>query len=143
MITFPASSVAVAYCCPRPIDTCATAAEQQVIVQLIFFRRRPPVNPLGGRAFDGQDDSAVIIRRKDVPSEAVVIRLPPDRSVLRTSGPCISPRNPDSEERRERTISHSSVRLYHPSVSGSIYALLVIFPRRSSVSRFETSGPGI
>jgi hypothetical protein len=36
---------------------------------------------------------------------------------------------------------HSSVRLYHQSVSGSTYALLVIFARRSSVSRFETSGP--
>lgn len=90
LITFPAASVTVAHSRPRPVDTCAAAAEQQVIIELISFRGRPLVDPLGGRAFDGKDDSAVVICREYVPSEAVIIRLPPNGSVLRASGPRVS-----------------------------------------------------
>jgi hypothetical protein len=84
LITFPATSVAITHCFPRPADACTTAAKQQIIVQLILLRGRPGVDPLCGRAFDGEDDSAVIIRREDVPSEPIVVRLPANWLVLRS-----------------------------------------------------------
>ena len=143
LITLPPAPVAVAHCFPRPVDVCATAAEQQVIVPLIFIHRRPAVDPPWGRAFDGEHDGAVIVCRKNVPSEAVVVRLPSNRRVLSRVGSHISCDRRLESKLDARTMSHSSVRLYHPSVLGSMYALLVIFARRRSVSRFETSGPGI
>ena len=83
LITFPATSVAIAYCFPRPVDARATAAKQQVVVYLILLRGRPGVDPLCVRAFDGEDDSVVIIRRENVPSEPIVVRLPANWRVLR------------------------------------------------------------
>jgi len=83
LITFPATSVAIAYCFPRPADARATAAKQQVVVHLILIRGRPGVDPLCGRAFDGEDDGTVIIRRENVPSEPIVVRLPANWRVLR------------------------------------------------------------
>jgi len=83
LITFPATLVAVAYCLPRPVDTRATAAKQQVVVHLMLLHGWPGVDPLCGRAFDGEDDSAAIIRRENVPSEPVVVRLPANWRVLR------------------------------------------------------------
>jgi hypothetical protein len=83
LITFPPAPVAVAYRRPRPVDARATAAEQQVVVQLISLRRRPAVNPVCGRAFDGEHNSAVIVCRENVPSKAVVVWFPPNRRVLR------------------------------------------------------------
>jgi len=82
LITFPATSVAIADRFPRPVDTCATAAKQQVIVHLVLPRGRPGVDPRCGRALNGEDDSTVIIRRENVPSEPIVVRLPANWSVL-------------------------------------------------------------
>ena len=85
LITFPPATVAVTNCRPRPVDTCATAAEQQVIVQLIFLRGWPAVNQQRGRAFDGKHDGAVVVCSEDVSTETVIVRFPPDWLVLHTT----------------------------------------------------------
>lgn len=88
LITFPPATVAVTNSCPGPVDTCTTAAEQQVIVQLIFLRGWPATNQQRGRAFDGEHDGAVVVCSEDVSTETVVVRLPPDGRVLNRNISC-------------------------------------------------------
>ena len=59
-----------------------TAAEQKVIVQLILLYRRSATDDRDGRALDGENYGAVVLRREHVPPEAVIIGLPSDRHTL-------------------------------------------------------------
>ena len=44
LVAFPAAAVAVAHGAPRPANARATAAEQEVVVQLVLLCRRPSVD---------------------------------------------------------------------------------------------------
>ena len=139
-MTFQVSPEAVAHGRPPAADARAAAAEEKVVVQLVFLYRRTPANDRDRRALDGKHDSAIVLRRKHISTEAVVVRLPPD-------GHALSPADVSSAfldeqtNKKGRTTFHSSVRLYHPLEPGTKYESLVIFASRRSVSRSVTSGP--
>ncbi|SRR6266403_1303659 len=81
-VTFPVAAVAVTYGSPCPTDTCTTAAEQEVVVQLVFLYRGSAADEWGGRALDSEHHRAVVLRREYVSPEAVIIGFPSDRHTL-------------------------------------------------------------
>ena len=82
-MALPGSAEAVAHGRPPATNARAAAAEEQVIVQLVLLYRRPSADDWYGRALDRERDGTVVRRRKDVPAEAVVVRLPPNWHALR------------------------------------------------------------
>jgi hypothetical protein len=138
LATLPVSAEAVAHGRPPAADARTAATEEKVVVQLVLLYRRPPTDNRDRRALNRECDRAIVVRRKDIPTEAVVVRLPPDRHALH---PDVVSSAFTNQKKAKRTTSHSSVRLYHPPVPGTKYASLVIFASRRSVSRSVTSGP--
>jgi hypothetical protein len=76
LVALPGATVAVAHGSPRPPDSRATATEQEVVVQLVLLHRRPSADKRRRCALDREYDGAVVLRRKDIPSEAIVVGLP-------------------------------------------------------------------
>jgi hypothetical protein len=68
--------------CPRPTDARTTAAEQESVVQLVFLCRRSAVDDWDRLTLDGEHNRAVVLRRKHVAPETIIIGLPSNRHAL-------------------------------------------------------------
>lgn len=139
---------------PRPVDPGATAAKQQIVVQLVLLARRPGApEHRRRRAFDRQHDRRVIWRREDVAAEAVRVGCPTKGVLLYKNddirdGNAVSPLVHMPATRRvkkkgRRTGFQSSPSSYHATSSVATYASLAILASSRSVSRFSRSGPTI
>lgn len=61
LFTLAHSGVAVAHGRPGPVDACAAAREQEVIVEFVLLDRGAcPANEGGAGALDGEDDGRVV-----------------------------------------------------------------------------------
>ena len=78
LITLPVTAEAVAHGRPSATDARTAATEEEVVVLLVFLYRGPSTDDRRRRALDSEHDGAVVLRRKDVPAEAIIVRLPPD-----------------------------------------------------------------
>ena len=118
LITLPVTAEAVAHGRPSATDARTAAAEEKVVVQLILLYRRSPADVRNGRALDRKRDSAVVLRRKNVAAEAIVVWLPPDRHALHPAEINQVRFHLARKTKGQRTTFHSSVRLYHPLAPG-------------------------
>jgi hypothetical protein len=82
LVALPVSAEAVAHGRPPAADARAAAAKEQVVVQLVLLYRWSTADERDGRALDRERDGAIVIRRKDITAEAIVVWLPPNRHTL-------------------------------------------------------------
>ena len=100
LITLPVTAEAVAHGRPSATDARTAAAEEKVVVQLILLYRRSPADVRNGRALDRKRDGAVVLRRKNVAAEAIVVWFPPDRHALHPAERHQPPLSPHVQDKR-------------------------------------------
>lgn len=84
LITLPPPAMTPTHHRPRPVNPRATAAKQQIVIQLILFSRRPTAAAKypSRSTLDGEHDRPIVRRRKDVPTKPVRLGFPPKRIAL-------------------------------------------------------------
>ena len=86
MLAFPSAAIAIAYSRPGPVDSGATTAKQQVVVELILLGRRSASTHNPCRcSLDRQNHRRVVWRGKDMAAEAVIVGLPSNGVILTRS----------------------------------------------------------
>lgn len=95
LITLVSPSETLAHRTPCPVYVCTTAAEQQVVVELVFaYCRTSASEKTRTSAFDRQDRSSIIRRQKDVSSKSVRVWLPANLVVLAHFATAVSALDP-------------------------------------------------